>query len=175
MSEPVTTSCLGWMCGASWARLACVSSEGLCPRRWSAQLLEGGPLLVVAGAERAEPGLQFSLRGCVEVAVAEERGEGGQFPDVAQDRVPVPGPDVVTVGGDERVAFVVCEAEPEGLEGGDEIDFPGAGADGVPVGEDDPAAVPEQVPAVGVAMDHPGSEREAELAVGVQELCAAAP
>ena len=58
---------------------------------------------------------------------------------------------------------------------GNQVDFPGAGADRVPVGEHDALAVAEQVPPPGVAVDHPGRELEAELAVGVQELLAARP
>jgi hypothetical protein len=41
------------------------------------------------------------------VAVAQKRADGGQFPDVADDRVPLLGPDVMPVGGE--VTFVLVD------------------------------------------------------------------
>ena len=109
------------------------------------------------------------------MAIAQERGEGGQVSDISQDWVAVPGPDVLPVCSDERVALILSESEPGGLESWNEIDFSRSAADRVPVGEHDAVSVAEQVSPVGVTVDHPGRELEAELAVGVQELFAALP
>src|SRR5258707_456541 len=84
----------------------------------------GSPLPIVAGAERRQPDLQLAPSGWVYVAIAQERTEGGQFPDVTQGRIPVPGANVVPVGGGEGVTLVFGESEPGCLEGGDEVDFP---------------------------------------------------
>jgi hypothetical protein len=59
---------------------------------------EGYPLPVIASVERSQPDLKLALGGGVGVAVAQEGGEGGHFPDVPQDRVAVPGSDVLPVG-----------------------------------------------------------------------------
>src|SRR5712692_5161426 len=93
------------------------------------------------------------------MAITQERGKSGQFPDITQDRVPVPGPDVPPVGSDERVALAFGEPEPDGLQRGDEVDFPGPGANRVPVGEYDTLSVAEQVPPVRIAMNHPSRAR----------------
>ena len=68
------------------------------------------------------------LRG---VRHAEQRACGGQSADLQQYRVAGPVPDVMAIGGDERVPFVFGEAEPGRLQGGNEVGFAGAGADRV--------------------------------------------
>jgi hypothetical protein len=56
------------------------------------------------------------------VAVAQQRRERGEFPDVAQDRVSVPGSDVLPAGRDECVALVAGKPEPWRLEGGSVVE-----------------------------------------------------
>jgi len=109
------------------------------------------------------------------VAIAQERAGGGQFPDVTQDPVPVPGPDVAPVGSDKCVALVFREPEPRRLQGRNEVDFTVPGADRVPVSQHDAVPVAEQVPPVSVPVDHPGREREAEPVICVQQPCAVIP
>ena len=82
---------------------------------------------------------------------------------------PAQAADVVAVGGDERIALALGEAEPGGLEGGDQVDLARAGTDVVPVRQHDPVPVAEQVSPPGVAVDHPFRQAEAELVVGVQQ------
>jgi len=108
----------------------------------------------------------------VDVAVSQEGTDGGKLADATQDRISVPGSYVVPVGGDEGIALVFGEPEPGRLEGGDEVDFPGTGADSVPIGKHNAVPVSEQVPTVGIAVNHPGQEREAEPLVGIQKLIA---
>jgi hypothetical protein len=48
--------------------------------------------------EIASSSVELALGSGVGVAVAQEGGEGGQFRDVTQDRVAVPGSDVVPLG-----------------------------------------------------------------------------
>ena len=52
------------------------------------------------------------LGGRVGVTIAQESGDGGQFPDAVQNRVAVPGPDVLPVGSNECITLVVRESEP---------------------------------------------------------------
>lgn len=73
---------------------------------------EGYPLPVIASAERSQPDLKLALGGGVSVAVALEGGESGQFPDVSQDRVAVPGSDVVPIGRDECVTTMPLTGPP---------------------------------------------------------------
>ena len=133
------------------------------------------PLLVVAGAERLEPDPQLSPGSRVEVAIAQERGEGGQFSDIMQDQIAVPRSDVLPVGSDECVTLVFWESKSGCLEGGNEIDFAGAGGDCIPVGEHHAVPVAEQIPSVSVTMNHPSRELKAELTVGIQKLFASPP
>src|ERR1700680_4231169 len=126
----------------------------------------------VAGVQGAQPDLELVVCGRVDVGVAQQRGDGGQLADVAQYRIAGPAPDVVAVGGDERVALMFWEAEPGRLQGGDQVDFAGTGADRVPVSQHHPVAVAEQVPLPGVAVDHPWRQAEIELAVGMQQSLA---
>src|ERR1700680_2443580 len=127
------------------------------------------PLAGGAGVQGGQPGLELVVGGRVDVGVTQQRSDGGQLADVAQHRIAGPAPDVVAVGGDERVALMFWEAEPGCLEGGDQVDFAGTGADRIPVSQHHPAAVAEQVPLPGVAVDHPWRQAEIELAVGVQQ------
>ncbi len=76
-------------------------------------------------AERPKPDSKLAPRGRIGVAIAQERGEGGQFPDVTQDGVPVPGSDALPVGRDECVALVFWESEPGRLQCWDQIDSRG--------------------------------------------------
>ena len=116
--------------------------------------------MVVSGTKRPQPYLKFMPCRSIDMAVAQKGGQSGQFPDVAKDRIAVPGSDVLPVGADESIALVVRESEPGRLEGWDEIDFTGPGAYRVPVGEHNAMPVAEQVSPVGVTMDHPSREAQ---------------
>jgi hypothetical protein len=59
-----------------------------------------------------EPDPELAPGRRVGVTIAQQSGNGGQFPDVAQHRVAVPGPNVLPIGSNEAIALVVREPEP---------------------------------------------------------------
>ena len=142
--------------------------------RWQ-MLSERCPLLIVTSAERPEPDCQLAPGCRISVAIAQDGAQRGQFTHVTQDWKPIPRPDVAAIGGDEDVALRWWQSEPRRLEGRNQIDFPVASADRVPVGQHDTLAVAEQVSPPGVTVDHPGGKWKAELAVRRLELLAAGP
>lgn len=103
------------------------------PQASEASPSEGCPVLVIATADRRQPDAQPALGCRVSVRIAQNRAQRRQFPHVAQHRVTVPRPDVVAVGGDKGVALIFSQAEPRCLQRGNQIDFPMAGTDAVPV------------------------------------------
>jgi hypothetical protein len=131
--------------------------------------------LIVTNAERPQPDHQLAPSHRISVAIAQDRTQRGQFTHVTQDWKPIPRPDVAAIGGDEDVALCFSQAEPRRLEGRNQIDFPVASADRVPIGQHDTLAVAEQISPPGVTVDHPGGKLKAELAVRGLELLAAGP
>ncbi len=136
---------------------------------------EGCPLLVVTSAERPEPDCQLAPGCRISVAIAQDGTQRGQFTHLTKDWIPIPRPDVAAIGGDEGVALRFWQSEPRRLEGRNQVDFPVASADRVPIGQHDPRAIAEQVSPPGVTVDHPGGKLKAELAVRGLELLAAGP
>ena len=82
--------------------------------------------------------MELVAGGRVQVGIAQQRAGRRESPHPQQHRVARPGPDVVAIGRDERVTFLLRQAEPGGLQCGDEVDLTRAGAHVVPVGQDDP-------------------------------------
>src|SRR5579862_1913831 len=60
----------------------------------------------------------------------------------------------------EGVALRFAQPEPQRLEGGNQIDFPVASADRVPIGQHDALVFAEQVSPPGVTVDQPGRGAE---------------
>ena len=74
-----------------------------------------------------------------------------------------------------RVALVGGKPGRGRLQGRDQVDLPGPGADGVSVSEHRVVPVAEQLSAVDVAVDRPGRELEARLPVAGPGMLAASP
>ena len=72
----------------------------------------------------------------------------------------------------EGVALRFAQPEPQRLEGGNQIDFPVASADRVPIGQHDALVFAEQVSPPGVTVDQPGRELKAGRAISGLELLA---